>query len=69
MENIRQFTAKGLRKLRAGKNVTLEEASKEIGIGKDTLSRYENNNCSMQLDVLEKILNYYRVPFNIFFKN
>lgn len=69
MENIRQFTARELRKLRADRDVTLEEASKEIGIGKDTLSRYENNNCSMQLDVLERILNYYGVPFNIFFKD
>lgn len=69
MENIRQFTARELRKLRADRDVTLEEASKEIGIGKDTLSRYENNNCSMQLDVLERILNYYGVSFNIFFKD
>ena len=69
IENIREYTAIELRKIRAEKNVTLEDVAKSIGIDKNTLSRYEKGNTSIQLDYLEKILDYYKIPFHIFFAN
>lgn len=69
MSEIKIYTAKELRKLRAERNETLEEASKNIGIGKDTLCRYEKGTSQMYIDVLFKILNYYNVNFGIFFAN
>ena len=34
-----------------------------------TIVRYENNNVSMQLDMLEKIVNVYNMKIDIFFDN
>ena len=67
IEDIKNYTATGLRKLRAGKNESLECVSEKTGIDKGTISRYEKGNCYMSLDIIEKLLNYYGVSFTIFF--
>lgn len=67
IENIKEFTARRLREIRAGKKLTLKEVANNVGIDVNTLSRYENGNYSMQLDVIEKLLNYYDVSYSIFF--
>lgn len=58
-----------LRGLRAERNLTLDEVSKGIGIGRCTLSVYENGQSKMPLNVLLDLLEYYDVPVNIFFNN
>lgn len=69
IDNIREYTATELRKIRAAKDLSLETVAKSIGIDKNTLSRYETGNTSIQLDFLDKILSFYEVPFAIFFEN
>lgn len=69
MNNTRDLIAEELRSIRARKNVSIEEVAKESQVNKDTISRYENNLTSMQIDILEKLLNYYDVNFDIFFTN
>ncbi len=62
-------TAASLRGLRAEKKMTLEEVANKTGINKDTISRYENNNTSMQLYILDKLIDCYDERLDIFFKN
>lgn len=69
ISDIKIYVAEELRKLRAARRETIEEASKNIGISKDTLCRYEKGSSQMYVDVLYKILNYYNVEFDIFFAN
>ena len=67
MENIKEFTASKLRQFRAIKNVSLYEVSEKTGLDKNTISRYESGKYNMQLDILEKLLDYYDIPYTIFF--
>lgn len=62
-------TASKLRGLRAEKNLTIEEVSEKTGINKDTICRYENSNVSMQLYILDKLVNCYGINLYIFFKS
>ncbi len=62
-------TAASLRGLRAEKNMTLEEVANKTGINKDTISRYENSNTSMQLYILDKLIDCYGERLDVFFKN
>lgn len=62
-------TASKLRGLRAERNLTLEEVAEKTGINKDTISRYENSNVSMQLWILDRLVNCYDTSLDIFFKN
>ncbi len=64
---IRNDIANELRSLRAKNNITLEELSKQCNISKDAICRYENSTVSINVDNLEKILNYYNIDFCIFF--
>lgn len=66
---INIYTASKLRGLRAEKGLTIEEVAEITGINKDTISRYENSNVSMQLWILDKLLSCYNVKLDIFFKN
>lgn len=65
--NIR--TAASLRGLRAEKNMTIEDVANKTGINKDTISRYENSNVSMQLYMLDKLVECYGIGLDIFFKS
>lgn len=67
--DIKKYTSMELRKLRSALKLTQSRVAESVGINKDTLCRYENSNSIMSLDILEKILNYYNVSFDIFFKN
>ncbi len=69
MKTTRELIADELRSIRARKNVSIEEVAKQSQVNKDTISRYENNLVSMQIDKLEQLLNYYDVKFDIFFEN
>ena len=59
---------KELKSLRTKNNLSLEQASKELLIHLNTLSKYEKDASDMKLGMLEKILNFYQVDELIFFK-
>ncbi len=63
-----KLIAEELRSLRTKKNQTIEEASRNIGIHPNTLSKYEKDASDMQLGILEKVLEYYGIDELIFFK-
>lgn len=68
-ETIKKYIADELRALRAKKNKSIVELADDLGLTKDTISRYENAKTSINIDVLEKMLDYYDLDFDIFFKN
>lgn len=68
MKTTRQLIAEELRSIRAKKDLSIEMVAQKSKVNKDTISRYENNLVSMQIDTLEKILNVYEEDFDIFFK-
>lgn len=57
-----------LRGLRAENHMTLEEVSKKIGIHRETLRRYENNESKIDIDIFLKLLDLYNKEVYIFFK-
>lgn len=67
--DIKEYTSAELRKLRSGLKQTQSQVAESIGINKDTLVRYENSNSNISLDILDKLLDYYGISFDIFFKN
>lgn len=68
-ETIKKYIADELRSLRAKKNISIVELANTLDINKDTISKYENATTSINIDVLEKFLEYYNLDFDIFFKN
>lgn len=68
-KEINQKAASKLRGLRAEKNLSIEEAAKITGINKDTISRYENSNVSMQLWILNELVLAYGSNLEIFFRD
>ena len=63
-----KLIAEELKSLRVKKKQTIEEASNNIGIHANTLSKYEKDASDMQLGTLEKVLAYYGTDELIFFK-
>ena len=53
-----------LKALRTNSKLTLEEASKQIGISRETLRSYESGKTAPDLKVLPKILKVYRADIN-----
>ena len=68
LKSTRELISDELRSIRAKNKMSLETVAEIAGISKDTLCRYENNQVSMQIDILEKILMAYNEDFDIFFK-
>lgn len=64
----RELVANKLRSIRADRDYTLEYVAINSKVNKDTISRYENNQVSMQIDNLERIISFYGYNFFIFFK-
>lgn len=57
-----------LKSLRSKKDLSIDTVSNALGIHFNTLSKYEKDASDMQLGMLEKILNYYKIDELIFFK-
>ena len=53
-----------LKALRTNSKLTLEEASKQIGISRETLRSYESGKTAPDLKVLLKILIVYKADIN-----
>ena len=68
-DTIKKCIADELRGLRAKKDITIVELAENIGINKDTICKYENGMVPMNIDVLEKMLDFYNIDFDIFFTN
>lgn len=68
-DNFKENVAAELRALRSKNNLKQKEVAEKAGIDTMTIVRYENNNVSMQLDMLEKIVNVYNMKIDIFFDN
>lgn len=68
-ENFKEAVASELRSLRAKYNYTQKEVAEKANVDVMTVTRYENNTTSMQLDMIEKILSAYDTKPSIFFKN
>lgn len=68
-DNFKENVAAELRALRSKKNMKQKEVAERAGIDAMTVVRYENNSVSMQLDMLEKIVNVYDITIGIFFEN
>ena len=69
MKTTRELISDELRSIRALNKLSIETVANKCNVNKDTISRYENNSVSMQIDILEKLLNFYGVDFDIFFTN
>ena len=57
-----------LKSIRTKSNKSIEQASLDLGVHFNTLSKYEKDASDMQLSMLEKILKYYNIDELIFFK-
>lgn len=57
-----------LKALRNKKDLSLEQASKDLNVHSNTLSKYEKDASDMQLSTLQNVLRYYGVDELIFFK-
>lgn len=66
--STRKLISDKLRSIRAYLDYSIEYVATKAKLGKDTIYRYENNSVSMQVDVLERILNVYGYDFYIFFQ-
>lgn len=64
----RELIANKLRSIRADLKYTIEYVANKSNVNKDTICRYENNQVSMQIDILEKLIQFYGYNFAIFFK-
>lgn len=68
-ETFKQNVSSELRALRAKNHLKQREVANIAGIDTMTVTRYENNSTSMQLDMIEKILSVYNISLDIFFTN
>ena len=69
MKTTRELIAEELRGIRAKQKYNRDQISIATGISADTISRYENNEVSMNIETLDKLLNFYGIDFDIFFIN
>lgn len=69
IENLKKYVSSELRQLRADTQFSQNKVAEEANVNIGTLVRYENNQCSMQLDVILKLLHVYNCNVLIFFKS
>lgn len=63
-----KLVAEELKALRIRKNKTVDEVCEALNIHVNTLYKYEKDASNLQLELLEKILDYYEINELIFFK-
>lgn len=56
-----------LARIRKGK--TLDEVGEDMQMSRETIRKYETTEISVSIEMLEKLLKYYGVDADIFFKN
>ena len=66
-EPFKEQVASELRSLRAISKLSQKEVADKANIDIMTVTRYENNSVSMQLDMIEKILTAYNIDIANFF--
>lgn len=63
-----KLIGKELKSLRNKKDLSIEQASKNLNVHPNTLSKYEKDASDMQIGTLEKMLRLYGIDELIFFK-
>lgn len=63
-----KLIAKELKSLRIKNGYTIEDICNKIGLNTTTAYKYERNADNMQLQILEKYLDFYNISNYIFFK-
>ena len=66
LQNGKEFKIT-IRSARVNKGLTQEQASKELGIHKTTLLRWEKDSSCIPTKMVEKMLELYDVPFDHIF--
>ena len=66
-ESFKEAVASELRSLRSRYNYKQKDVAQKANIDIMTVTRYENNSSSMQLDMIEKIISIYGLNLFIFF--
>ena len=56
-----------LNNIRRSHELQIINVSKETGINKDTISKYENGNSSMKIYIINILLEYYNIDLLTFF--
>lgn len=69
VDEFRKKVALNLMLLRKSKSITIEELSRKTGIATSTISRYENGDKGMEINLLEKLVNGCDEKIDIFFRN
>lgn len=67
--SYKENVASELRALRAKTKYSQKEVADKANIDVMTVTRYENNSVSMQLDMLDKLVAVYGLTLDIFFNN
>lgn len=53
--------------IRRSKDISIIKVAEDTDINKDTICKYENNNSSMKIYIVYKLLKYYKVDILYFF--
>ena len=60
---------KELKIIRIRNNYSIDDVAEKLKVNRETIRRYENNSNGLSVERLEELLNFYKVPKNIFFTN
>lgn len=55
--------------LREEQNLSQDELASALGITRQTLSKYENENCNLSLDIIKKLASFFDVDYSCFIDN
>nr|DAU96859.1 MAG TPA: helix-turn-helix domain protein [Caudoviricetes sp.] len=55
--------------LREEQNLSQDELASALGITRQTLSKYENENCNLSLDIIKKLARFFDVDYSCFIDN
>ena len=60
---------KELKIVRIRNNYSIEDVADKLNVNRETIRRYENNSNGLSVERLEELLDFYKVPKEIFFNN
>ena len=60
---------KELKIVRIRNNYSIEDVADKLNVNRETIRRYENNSNGLSVERLEELLDFYKVPKDIFFTN
>ncbi|MGF3182260.1 S24 family peptidase [Facklamia sp. P12934] len=69
MENLSKFIGSKIKYFREMKNLTQEEIANDLGITRQTLSRYETGDRKANQDILFELADFFEIKIDDFFPN